>query len=184
MDIQKFVTTKEDGSWEIDKEGFQSAFDAEISRAVEKFKNGKGKEEIRQQLEQEAKLSAEEKLKQEREEFEAYKLQAKIELNKEKAKAKMEGKGFSDDELEILLSTINEDSEKSLETVDKLIKAREAVLEQTKQSAIQGLQQSQQNAGKVLIKPDGSKSEDVKPVGWTQTEILGNYRNQAQKSQI
>lgn len=184
MDIQKFVMTKEDGSMEIDKEGFQSALDAEISRAVEKFKNGKGKEEIRQQLEQEAKLSAEEKLKQEREEFEAYKLQSKIELNREKAKAKMEGKGFSEEELEILLSTIGEDSEKSLETVDKLIKAREVVLEQTKQSAIQGLQQSQQSASKILVKPDGSKDESAKPVGWTQSEILGNYRNQSQKSQI
>lgn len=175
--------TKEDGSLEIDKEGFQSAFDAEISRAVEKFKNGKGKEEIRKQLEEEAKLTAEEKLKQEREEFEQYKLQSRIELNKEKAKAKMEGK-FSEDELEILLSTITEDSEKSLETVDKLIKAREAVLEQTKQTAIQSLQQSQQNASKVLVKPDGSQEEIGKPAGWTQSEILGNYRKQTQKSQI
>lgn len=182
MDIQKFVRTKDDGSMEIDKEGFQSAFDAEISRAVETFKNGKGKEEIRKQLEEEAKLTAEEKLKQEREAFEQYKRNSIIQLNQEKAKAKMAGK-FSDEEITILLSTITEDAEKSLDTVDKLVKAREVAIESAKKSAIENLQTSQPNVNKTLVEPPDGKQDQANTAVWTKEEILGNYRP-TQKSQI
>lgn len=174
MDIQKFVTTKEDGTFEINSSAFQSEFDAEISRAVETYKNGKGKQEIREQLEAEAKLTAEDKLKQERAEFENYVKTAKIELNVEKAKAKLEGKGFDKDELSVILSTINEDV-KTLENIDKLVAARQKVLEQVKANAIQELQQSQQAADK---KFDGNAVDESEPVvvKKSKDEILSMYR--------
>ena len=88
MDISKFVTVGEDGKLQIDNKAFESAFDSEISKAVEKNKNGKLRDEIRRELEEEAKLSADQKLQKEREEFEAFKLKSLVELNQAKAKAK------------------------------------------------------------------------------------------------
>lgn len=177
MDIQNFVGTNEDGSIKIDKTAFQSALDAEISKAVEKFKNGKGREEIRKQLEEEAKLTAEEKLKQERQEFEDYKLKTKIELNQAKAKAKLEGKGFTEKETAFILSTINDDEEHSLANIDDLIKEREQVIAETKKSAISGLQQGQQKASTTLTNPDGS-GEGQKEFKRTKSDILSFYRPQ------
>lgn len=181
MDIQKFVGTNEDGTVKIDKDGFQSALDAEISKAVEKFKNGKGRDEIRKQLEEEAKLSAEEKLKQERDEFEKYKLQSKIELNQAKAKARLEGKGFTDKETAFILSTINDDEEKSLASIDELIKEREQVIANTKKSAIEGLQSGQQKVQSIVTNPDGS-GENKQPFKWSQSDILAHYRPQNQNN--
>lgn len=181
MDIQKFVGTNEDGTVKIDKDGFQSALDAEISKAVEKFKNGKGRDEIRKQLEEEAKLSAEEKLKQERDEFEKYKLQSKIELNQAKAKARLEGKGFTDKETTFILSTINDDEEKSLASIDELIKEREQVIANTKKSAIEGLQSGQQKVQSIVTNPDGT-SENKQAFKWSQSDILAYYRPQNQNN--
>lgn len=177
MDIQKFVGTNEDGTIKIDKDGFQSALDAEISKAVEKFKNGKGRDEIRKQLEEEAKLSAEEKLKQERDEFEKYKLQARIELNQSKAKARLEGKGFTEKETSFILSTVGDDEEKSLASIDELIKEREQVIANTKKTAIEGLQSGQRKSQSVITNPDGNDG-NKQPFQWSQSDILNHYRPQ------
>lgn len=177
MDIQKFVTTKDDGTFEIDSKSFQSAFDAEISRAVEAYKNGKGKAEMRAELEAEAKLTADEKLKQEREAFEEYKRGEKVKLNQEKAKAKLEGKGFSDKEIEFLLGTITEDADK-LTKIDELITERNSAIENAKKVAIEGLQKGQQSAGTTLVNPDGSGSEKNQPAKRTHKEILSYYENE------
>lgn len=178
MDIKKYVRTNDDGSYEIDQEGFQAELDAEIGRAVEKFRNGKGKDEIRKQLEEEAKLSAEQKLQKEREEFEQYVLQSKIALNRDKAKAKMEGKGFTDEELDIILtSTISDDEAKSLATIEKLVNARTKMLEDTKQAAISGLQQKQVVTPTVVVNPDGPKDQG-KPFKWSAADIKAAYMPQ------
>lgn len=180
MDIQKYVTTNEDGSVKVDSEKFQSELDAEISRAVEKFKNGKGKEEMRKMLEEEAKLSAEEKLKQEREEFEKYKLKSKIELNQAKARAKMEGKGFTEKELDFILSTVNDDETTSIAKIEELIAEREQVIANTKKSAIENLQQGQQKVNSIVIAPDGK--DDKKPEARKPSEIFDYYRPQNQNN--
>ncbi len=176
MDIQKYVTTNEDGTVSIDQKAFQSELDAEVSRAVEKFKNGKGKEEIRKQLEEEAKLSAEEKLKQEREEFEQYKVKATIELNQAKARARMEGRGFTDKEVNFILSTVTDNETDSLSKIDELVKEREQVIENTKKLAIEGLQQGQQTAKNVFKNPDNNDAP--KATRKTADEIIGLYRPQ------
>lgn len=176
MDIQKYVSTGEDGSVSINKELFQSELDAEISRAVEKYRNGKGKDEIKKQLEEEARLTAEEKLKQERTDFEQYMLQAKTELAQAKAKAKMEGKGFTDKELEFILSTVSADEETSLAKIDELIAEREQVIAQTQKKAIESLQQAQQKTNTVVLAPD--EKGPSTPQQRTKSEILSYYRPQ------
>lgn len=176
MDIQKFVTQNEEGKVQIDKDAFQSELDAEISRAVEKFKNGKGKEEIRKQLEEEAKLSAEDKLQQAKAEFEEYKKGEIVKLNQAKAKAKMEGKGFTEKEVDFILSTINDDETTSLSKIDELITEREQLIANTKKTAIEGLQQGQQKVSSIVVNPDGKGEQ--KPQGWTKNQILELYRPQ------
>lgn len=181
MDIQKYVVQNEDGTVQIDKDTFQSELDAEISRAVEKFKNGKGKEEIRKQLEEEAKLSAEEKLQQAKTEFEEYKKGEIVKLNQAKAKAKMEGKGFTEKEVGFILSTINDDETTSLSKIDELIAEREQLIANTKKSAIEGLQQGQQKINSIVVNPDG-KSEGKPQEVWTKSKILETYRPQSKNN--
>lgn len=177
MNIENFVKVNEDGDLDIDKAAFQSALDAEISRAVDKYAKGKGRDEIRKQLEEEAKLTADEKLKAEREEFEEYKKSETIKLNQEKAKAKLEGKGFSEKEIEYLLGNVGIDSEKSMATLNTLIEERTKFVEETKKKAIESLQQQQQQSGaKTLINADG---EGEKPTVQKRSsaEIIGLYDN-------
>ena len=145
MDIKKFVTVGEDGTATIDSEAFQREFDAEISRAVEKNKSkevAKLKDEVRKELEQEAKLTAEEKLTQQMAEFEKYKLETMISLNQEKAKAKLDGKGFTEEEVAFYLSTISDNAE-SIGKLDTIIEARAKSYEQTKAKLLEDLQKQQ-----------------------------------------
>ena len=176
MNIQDYVRLNDDGQMEFDEKGFQSWFDDEKRKAVETYKNGKGRNEIRKELEEEAKLTAEEKLKSEREAFEKYKLETKIEINRTKAKARLENKDFTEKEVEYLLSNINDDEEKSLGIIDTLIGERTAFIESTKKSAIQDLQKGQQTSSNPTpYKPDNP--EPAKPVKRTSDEILNSYRN-------
>lgn len=175
MDIKKFVKLNEKGELEFDEAGFQSGLDSEISRAVDKYANGKGKDEIRKQLEEEAKLTAEEKLKAEKEAFEKYKLQTKIEINRDKAKAKLENKGFTDKEVEFLLSTVNDDEEKSLSALDVLIGERTKFISTTQQNAIEKLQQQQQSNNNIKL-PTPDNNDAPKNVVRTSEEILSFYR--------
>lgn len=138
MDIKKFVRLNDKGELEFDESGFQSGLDAEISRAVDKYAKGKGKDEIRKQLEEEAKLYAEEKLKAEKEEFEKYKQSETVKIIRAKAQAKLDNKGFSEKEVEFILNTVNSDEEQSLKNVDTLVEERTKFLADTqrKQSKI------------------------------------------------
>ena len=178
MDIKKFVKLNEKGEIEFDESGFQSGLDAEISRAVDKYANGKGKDEIRKKLEEEAKLTAEEKLKAEREEFEKYKLETKVEINKAKAKAKLENKGFTEKEVEFLLSTISDDEEKSLSTIDTLVEERTRFIADTQKSAIQNLQQQQNGNKSSTPLPTPDNNDAQKPATRTKADILSHYRPQ------
>lgn len=178
MNINDFVRLNSDGELEVDNASFESMFTAEVNRAVEKYRNGKGKDEIRKQLEEEAKLTAEEKLKSEREEFERYKLETKIEINRTKARARLEGKGFTDKEVEFFLSTVNDDEDKSLKNIDILIGERAKFVEDTRKSAIENLQTQQQTTGtNGFVKPD-TDDGPAKPVRRSSDDILSSYRRQ------
>lgn len=180
MNIENYVKLNESGEIEVDNKAFQSAFDAEISRAVDKYAKGKGREEIRKELEDEAKLSAEEKLKAEREKFEEYKKSETIKLNQEKAKARLENKGFSDKEIEYLLSNVSIDTEKSINTINTLIEEREKFIAETKKNAIENLQQQQQKSGEKSLPANADNEDKPKVVKRTAEEILSYYTPKSQ----
>lgn len=177
MDIKKFVKLNDKGELEFDENGFQSGLDAEISRAVDKYANGKGKDEIRKQLEEEAKLTAEEKLKAEREKFEQYRQAETIKLIQAKAKAKLDGKGFTEKEMEFILSKVGNNEESDMTTIDELVAERTQFIATTQQNAIQKLQQQQQESGnRPLPTPDNNDSPA--PVQRTKDDIKNFYRPQ------
>lgn len=177
MDIKQFVKLNENGEIEFDEKGFKSEYDSEVYKAVDKYKNGKGRDEIRRELEQEAKLTAEEKLKAEREEFEAYRQKTKIELNQAKARTKFDDKLFSQEEIEFILSTVNDNEEASLSKIDSLIAARKKFVEESQKDTIQKIQQQQQKPiQQTFIKPDGN--EPAKPVQRTANDVLSYYRKE------
>lgn len=176
MDIEKYVRLNDEGKIEIDKDAFQSGLDAEIYKAVDTYRKGKGKEEMRKQLEDEAKQTADERLRKEREEFEAYKLSETIKLNQAKAKTRLADKGFSEKEIEIMLSHVDNDEEKSLSTIDTLIAERQKFIEETNKRAIENLQSQQQaNSNTQQLKtPDSNKPEA--PKKRTSEYIISRYR--------
>lgn len=175
MDIKKFVKLNEKGEIEFDENGFQSGLDAEISRAVDKYANGKGKDEIRKQLEEEAKLTAEEKLKAEREKFEQYRREETVKLVQAKAKAKLEGKGFTEKEMSFILSNVGNDEESDMAKIDELVTERTEFISTTQKSAIEKLQQQQQQSGNsILTAPDNNDAP--RPTERSREEILSYYR--------
>lgn len=177
MDIRQFVKLNEDGEIEFDEKGFKSEYDSEVYKAVDKYKNGKGRDEIRRQLEEEAKLTAEQKLKAEREEFEAYRQKTKIELNQAKARTKFDDKLFAQEEIDFILSTVNDDEEASLSKIDTLINARKKFIEESQKNTIESIQQQQQKPiPQVFVKPDGN--EPAKPAERTAADVLSYYRKE------
>ena len=173
MNIENYVRLNDEGKIEVDKDAFQSALDSEISRAVDKYAKGKGRDEIRKQLEEEAKLTADEKLKAEREEFESYKRNETIKLNQERVKAKLEGK-FSDKEIAYMLKNVGTDAEESLKTVETLITEREKFIADTQKKAIEDLQKQQQKSGSNNFSAADNEDKQA-PTKRTNAEILSYY---------
>ena len=176
MDIEKYVKLNENGEIEFDKEGFKSEYDSAISKAIDKFANGKGKEQMRKLLEEEAKLSAEEKLKQERETFEKYRLEETIKLNQAKARAKLDDKLFSKEEIDFILASVNTDEEKSLAAIDTLVNARKKFIDDTQKSAIENLQKQQQQTAPASQFKAADPADPQPPTRRTSEEILSYYK--------
>lgn len=178
MDIKKYVKLNDKGELEFDEDGFQSGLDSEISRAVDKYAKGKGRDEIRKQLEEEAKLTAEQKLQAEKEKFEKYKQEETVKLIQAKAEAKLNGKGFTEKEIKFILSKIGNDEQSDMSSIDELIAERTEFITTTQKNAIQKLQQQQQNSGsgQSLSNPDNSSNQEQKPR--SRDEILSFYRKQ------
>lgn len=177
MDIKKFAKLNEKGEIEFDETGFQSGLDAEISRAVDKYANGKGKDEMRKKLEEEAKLTAEEKLKADKEAFEKWKHEETVKIIQGKAQAKLEGKGFTEKEIEFILSKVGENEESDMATIDSLVEDRTNFIATTQQNAIQNIQQQQQNSSnKQFPMPDNNDSPV--PAQRSKADILSYYRPQ------
>lgn len=176
MDIKEFVKLNDKGELEFDEKGFQSGLDSEISRAVDKYAKGKGRDEIRKQLEEEAKLTAEQKLQAEKEKFEKYKQEETVKLIQAKAEAKLNGKGFTEKEIKFILSKIGNDEQSDMNSIDELIAERTQFITTTQKNAIQNLQQQQQNSGsgKTLNAPDNASGQEQKTR--SSAEILSYYR--------
>ena len=159
LDIEKFVTIGEDGKPKFDKEAYQSAFDAEIRKSVDNSTENLKKKlsgEIRKQLEEEAKLSAEEKLKQERQAFEEERLAFYRSSAQEKAKGKMTNSQlFDEEEMATILELVSD--EQSIAKIDKIIASRQKTnekLKKTMQSELLGSQPNPQDG-------DGDKDNSL-----------------------
>lgn len=179
LDIEKYVTIGEDGKPKFDKEAYQSAFDAEIRKSVESSTENLKKKlsgDIRKQLEEEAKLSAEEKLKQEREAFENEKFEFYKTSAQEKAKSKMLGSQLFEDEEEIatILELVSDDA--GIAKVEKLIASRQKMNEKMKKSMQSELIGSQPNPQD----GDGDKDNSLGAIKAKQYQNKG-AENQAPK---
>ena len=177
MDIKDFVSIAEDGTLKINEDGFRSALDKHTTGSIETFKKNSMadlKTTIRNELEAEAKLSADEKLKKDRDDFEAYKKQEYVKLNQDKAKALFEGKGLSEKETEIYLKQVTDNAD-SLEILKTLMAEREKIMSDFKQKTLQELQSGQNSGTGKTIVIDNGKAEDVKK-SYTADDIKNKYR--------
>lgn len=127
MNIKDFLKQTENGTFDIDEAGFIAALDRERSKASDTAsKNTESKlrtaleKEIREKLEEEAKLSAEQKLQKQMDDF----AEMKRNFDRERVKAIYEGAGIGAEETELLLTLIGDDSEKNLENAKKFADAR------------------------------------------------------------
>lgn len=143
MNINDFIKTKEDGSFEVDQAAFTAALDRERNQASETSKKNTEQKlrseiekELKAKLEEEAKLTAEEKLKKDMEAF----AQQKREFDKQRIVTIYKDAGISDGEIEYLTALIGDDSEKNLETATKFAEARKTANEQYKKALTEELQ--------------------------------------------
>ena len=179
MDIQKYATLSDDGKISYNTEefakDFQSEIDSRIGKAIDTFKKGSMRDEIRKELEEEAKLSADEKLKKDREEFEAYKKAERLNLSKAKVKNILASDKFSQEEIEILLGEVTDDEDASIAKATKLLEARVKMLEEIKKKAIEDLQANQPSAG-TNTNAGGGDDEPTKTAKRTAEEIKNRYK--------
>ena len=143
-DYSSFIEKGDDGSIKsFDESKLTSYIDSCISKGVESYK-------AKVQKEQEtAKLTEEEKLTKEREDFENLKREweqtmksQKRDLVVEKAKAKLSSK-FSETEIKLLTSNVTDDEKTSMKYIDDLIAERDKFLEESKNKIMQELQSKQ-----------------------------------------
>lgn len=177
MDIKDFVSIAEDGTLKINEDGFRSALDKHTTGSIETFKKNSMadlKTTIRSELEAEAKLSADEKLKKDRDDFEAYKRQEYVKLNQDKAKALFEGKGLSEKETEIYLKQVTDNAD-SLEILKTLMAEREKIMSDLKKKALEELQSGQSGSTNKTIVIDNGKTDEPKK-GYSVDDIKNKYR--------
>lgn len=125
LDISKFVTIGEDGKAVIDKDAYQSAYDAELRKSLDTNSENTRKKleaDLRKQIEEEAKLSAEDKLNKRVEEFETSMAQRIKDFAKTQAKVKMTNAEIGEDEINTYLELVNSDDD--IAKIDKLIETR------------------------------------------------------------
>lgn len=132
MDINSYVTVGADGKPVINEEAFKAAFQSEMDRArqqaSETAKKNAEKElrtTIAQELEEQAKMTAEEKLQKERE---AFRLERQA-FDKERIETIYKNAGISDEEIKIFTALIGDNSAQNLETAYKIANARKAANE-------------------------------------------------------
>lgn len=183
LDLNKFITTGEDGKTTVDNEAYKKALtsyvDSKVNSGIETFKTGSFRNEIKKELEAEAKLSAEELLQKERDSFEAYKKEQKAEIVKSKASAVLKNGGFSDDEAKEYLKLVTDDEESSLKTMERMVELRNSLIEETKKNAIKGIQSNEPEIAKasVTIKSGSDKDKEEKPTRYTIQDIEKKYKD-------
>lgn len=174
LDISKFVTVNEEGKAVIDTEAYKSAYDAELRKSLDTNSENTKKKleaEIRKTLEEEAKLSAEEKLKKDREEFETSMAKRLKEFAQTQAKSKMALAEIGEDEINTYLELVN--SEEDIAKIDKLIETRKKTQEELKKKWQEELVNNQPT-------PNGNNSsEGEKSYG---AQMAENYQKGSQST--
>ena len=144
IDISKFVTVDENGKAVIDTDAYKSAYDSEMRKSLDTNSENTRKKleaEIRKSLAEEAKLSAEEKLKKEREDFEASMAQRLRDFAQYQAKSKMKSAGLDEEEIATYLELVTD--EESIAKIDKLLDLRNKRAETLKKEWEQSVLTSQ-----------------------------------------
>lgn len=174
LDISKFVTVDENGKAVIDKEAYQSAYDAELRKSLDTNSENTRKKleaELKNKLEEEAKLSAEEKLNKRVEEFETSMAQRLKDFARTQAKAKMASAEIGEEEIETYLELVN--SEDDIAKIDKLIETRKKTQEDLKKKWQEELVEKQPN-------PSGNNgSSGDKSLG---AQMAEKYQNKSQST--
>lgn len=122
IDISKFVTIGEDGKPVIDSAGYESAYERELRKSLDTNSENTKKKleaEIRKTLEDEAKLTAEQKLQKERDDFESEKQAEWRKIAQERAKFKMTSAGMEEDEVNTYLELVTNDAD--IAKIDKIL---------------------------------------------------------------
>ena len=174
LDISKFVTVDENGKAVIDTEAYKSAYDAELRKSLDTNSENTKKKfeaELRKSIEEEAKLSAEEKFKKQVEEFEKSMTQRITDFAKKQAKAKMVSAEIGEEEINTYLELVNTDDD--IAKIDKLIETRKKTQEELKKKWQEELVNSQPN-------PSGNQSSGAeKSYG---AQMAEQYQNRTQST--
>lgn len=171
MDISKYVTIGDDGKLKIDSEAFNAELDRIRTQASDTAsKNTETKlrsaleKEVRAKVEEEAKMSAEQKLEAERAKF----LEEKKAFDIVRIKQIYKDANISDDEIEILLGGVGDDSEKNIEIATKFATARKASDEQYKKQLQEEIQQRTPN-------PNTNGDGSTKSIGELMAEKFSSH---------
>jgi len=171
MELKDFAKVDENGGLVLDNDAFNKSLnsyvDSSISKAIESAKANWEKKA------NEAKLSEEEKFAQAKQDFEIFMRNEKKSINQEKAKAKLSGKDFTKEEIDVLIESVTDDAN-SLKSVDVFVSQREKVLAGYKQKLIEELQ-TKQDSKPVPPAADNEPTEH-KTHSRTRQEILNNYK--------
>lgn len=172
-DYSSFMERNEDGSIKSFDEGKLSSYiDSLISKGVnsgvENYKAKIAKEQERE------KMSADEKLSAERKEFETLKAEWETtrksqmrDIVAEKAKAKL-ATNFSETEVALFLQHITDDEKESMKYVDSLVSERVKFLEESKKKMIEEMQSNQ---------PAVSSNANTTPKGQTNQTVKRNSQD-------
>ena len=171
MELKDFAKVDENGALVLDNEAFSKSLssyvDSSVSKAVDSARANWEKKA------NEAKLSEAEKFAQEKQEFEQFMKTERGNINKEKAKAKLAGKNFTKEEIEVMLEAVNDD-EASLKSVDVFVAQRDKVLADYKQKLLEEMQTKQDNSTPIPT-PDETPT-DNKPNKPSRQQILAKYK--------
>lgn len=170
MELQEFAKVDETGALALDNDGFEKSLSSYVDSAVLK-----AVESARKNWEKkanDAKLSEAEKFAKEKEEFNLYMQTEKANINKEKARAKLTGKSFTEEEIDTILGGITDNAD-SLKTVDIFVAQRDKVLADYKQKIIEEMQTKKASETPVA---QSVPTEHKSTGGLSRQEILNKYK--------
>lgn len=157
--VKDFNVTKEDGTVVFNEEEYNKAMQSYLDnerRVASETAKKKGVEEGKKLAKDEANLTAEQKLEQDRKSFQEEMRTMKVSFYKEKVKSMYKEKGFDDKTIETLLNLVSDDENSSIATAKALCDSRTSFEESYKKKYQEDLQKNQSNLPGSGGKPDNS----------------------------